>query len=508
VLDYPDVYPAIFEQTYRFIRGDESSPDKEHPISPGVPEVLANDQLKIEPVKFTPEAFHPDLRPLVLKDLLSQGKAEIGAAEMSLAKARLNLTLAKERVGNLGADHRRTLASDDPSGFRESQVVDSLHSPQGDIGGKPSVKLITFEREIKPIIQKNCVGCHNSGNAMSGLDLGTVESVFQGGMVNGPAVVPRKSVDSPLVLYLKGEKQPRMPLGGAPLLPEQIALIAEWIDQFPEDEPQIALRNAEHALALAEKKLAWARANLPALEARIAADQAKYASPPNPKTEALALAARKAERSAVLLKAEVELLQAQQKMTAALDSGDTSGDEAEKVRENQVEVAQRQLAAAQATLKQATESYSPVGKIYPSVSTGRRLALARWIASKENPLTARVVVNQMWMRHFGKALVPTLVNFGISGKPPTHPELLDWLAIEFMNHNWSMKTLHRLMVTSNTYRMSSSFLDSGNPNVSIDSENIYLWRMNPRRVEAEVVRDTMLYVAGRLDTTMGGPELE
>ena len=110
-------------------------------------------------------------------------------------------------------------------------------------------------------------------------------------------------------------------------------------------------------------------------------------------------------------------------------------------------------------MNQGTTAYTPLGTLYPATSSGRRLALARWIASRQNPLTARVAVNDIWLRHFGKALVPSVANFGMNGKPPSHPELLDWLACEFMEKNWSMKALHRLMVTSNTYRMQSSASD-------------------------------------------------
>jgi hypothetical protein len=112
------------------------------------------------------------------------------------------------------------------------------------------------------------------------------------------------------------------------------------------------------------------------------------------------------------------------------------------------------------------------------------------------------------MRHFGKALVPTVVNFGQNGKPPINPALLDWLALQFMESNWSMKAMHRLMVTSNTYRMQSSTANLKNPNVTIDAANQYYWRMNPRRLEAETVRDSVLYLAGQLDTSMGGPDID
>jgi hypothetical protein len=136
------------------------------------------------------------------------------------------------------------------------------------------------------------------------------------------------------------------------------------------------------------------------------------------------------------------------------------------------------------------------------------LALARWIASRQNPLTARVAVNHIWLRHFGSALVPSEDNFGLNGKLPSNPALLDWLAIKFMEQNWSMKALHRLILTSNTYRMQSGTGAASEKNIAIDLENVYLWRMNPHRMEAEEVRDSLLAVAGQLDATMGGPEID
>ncbi|MCI0423335.1 MAG: DUF1553 domain-containing protein, partial [Acidobacteria bacterium] len=276
----------------------------------------------------------------------------------------------------------------------------------------------------------------------------------------------------------------------------------------PEEEPQLALSKAEAAVRLAEKELAWARANRPALEARLAADRAKYASPADPKAEALAQAARKVEREAQLLKAEAGLLRGQQKLADALSGPAPTGEKAEKAREKRIGAARQQLRAAEQGLGQATESYTPLGKLYPKTSSGRRLALARWIASRQNPLTARVAVNHLWLRHFGQGLVTTPADFGLRGKPPTHPELLDWLACELMENNWSMKAMHRLMVTSRTYRQQSAVANPKQLNLSIDGENRYLWRMNLRRMEAEAVRDSILQVAGQLDTTLGGPELD
>ncbi|MGH9803310.1 MAG: DUF1553 domain-containing protein, partial [Blastocatellia bacterium] len=135
----------------------------------------------------------------------------------------------------------------------------------------------------------------------------------------------------------------------------------------------------------------------------------------------------------------------------------------------------------------------------------RRKQLADWIASADNPLTARVAANRIWQYHFGKGIVRTPSDFGATGDRPSHPELLDWLAAEFINpqsNAWSWKAMHRLMVTSNAYRQSSKFNEKSS---AVDSENHLLWRYNPRRMEAEIIRDSMLVISGKLNKEMFGP---
>ncbi len=162
---------------------------------------------------------------------------------------------------------------------------------------------------------------------------------------------------------------------------------------------------------------------------------------------------------------------------------------------------------AAATWTTSTD-YTPLGPSYPSESTGRRLALARWIASTENPLTARVAVNHVWARHFGRPLVGNMFDFGHNGPPPTHPALLDWLAAEFSARGWSLKHLHRLIVTSEAYRRRSTPSGPDDPNLASDPDNTHYWRMNARRMEAEAVRDNLLSAAGLLDPSLGGPDLD
>src|SRR5205085_12490149 len=134
-------------------------------------------------------------------------------------------------------------------------------------------------------------------------------------------------------------------------------------------------------------------------------------------------------------------------------------------------------------------------------TSGRRRALAAWLGSSENPLTARVIVNRIWSHHFGRGIVATLDNFGKMGEKPAHPELLDWLAVEFMSRGWSIKQIHRLIMTSEAYRMSSQYQDQGGAGTQNDPENNYLWRFPIQRLDAEIVRDQIMAASGALDLT-------
>jgi hypothetical protein len=141
-------------------------------------------------------------------------------------------------------------------------------------------------------------------------------------------------------------------------------------------------------------------------------------------------------------------------------------------------------------------------KAGPGRSSGRRTILADWIASAANPLTARVMANRLWQHHFGRALVPTSNDFGKLGELPTHPELLDWLATELVARGWKIKDMHRLLMTSSAYRMSSK----DDPEAVVkDPSNELFWRFNMRRLTAEELRDSILAVNGTLNLRMGGP---
>jgi uncharacterized protein DUF1553/uncharacterized protein DUF1549/cytochrome c len=134
-------------------------------------------------------------------------------------------------------------------------------------------------------------------------------------------------------------------------------------------------------------------------------------------------------------------------------------------------------------------------------TSGRRLALAQWIASPQNPMTARVIVNRLWQKHFGRGIVATLDNFGKMGEPPTHQDLLDWMAVE-LTKGWTLKRINKLMMMSEAYQMASAFGDE--TDATIDPENRYLWRFRPQRLDAEIVRDSMLAAGGNINLAVGG----
>jgi hypothetical protein len=134
-------------------------------------------------------------------------------------------------------------------------------------------------------------------------------------------------------------------------------------------------------------------------------------------------------------------------------------------------------------------------------TSGRRLALAQWIASPQNPMTARVIVNRLWQKHFGRGIVATLENFGRMGEPPSHQDLLDWIAVDLAK-DWSLKRITKLMMMSEAYQMTSAFNEPAD--AANDPDNRYLWRFRPQRLEAEIVRDNMLAVGGNINLEVGG----
>ena len=159
-------------------------------------------------------------------------------------------------------------------------------------------------------------------------------------------------------------------------------------------------------------------------------------------------------------------------------------------------------------IKTPNKDALPAGDGYPKTSSGRRTALANWLTHRDHPLTARVAVNHIWLRHFGTPLVETVADFGLRAPKPLHQDILDYLAVELIESGWDMKHLHRLMLSSQTWQRSSSNLNADPKTLKKDGSNLHYWRMNSRRMESQVVRDSLLQLAGTLDLTQGGASIK
>ena len=399
--------PRVFDcnlsaPTYLFARGDEKQPVKDKPLSPGLPALLAFEELKIEPITLPVEAHQPGLRPWILDNYLAAAEKQIATARESLDKARQTLATAEK-----------------------------------------------------------------------------ASAAEQASTTEGEATAGEKDVND-------AKKGP-------------------------------SIEEARAAVAVAEKTWAAALAEPPSLRARSAADQAQHEQPPAENIQELigkaALAQRQAEQAKAaeaLAKAELELLKAAEAKKAESEKKVAAARQALEKATQAVAApgeAYTPLSGALKTLESNVETAESRNRPFPETSTGRRTALARWLTDRRNPLAARVAVNHLWARHMGQPLVATVFDFGRKGARPTHPELLDWLAVELMERQWSMKHVHRLIVTSNTYRMTSSAAGA-QANQARDADNQFLWRMNATRMEAQLVRDALLHLTGRLDLSLGGPSIE
>ena len=268
-------------------------------------------------------------------------------------------------------------------------------------------------------------------------------------------------------------------------------------------------------LQAAEAKLRWKESQCNDYDQRLTAETARYVrklSESSEEWKSLNALACNAQQQLDLNKGQWDLAQSSLEIAeieVQLMDPKLPADQLESLQKKRVGVIQRHhdaLAALNKAKTQLCDSYRPLSIQYPKTSTGRRKALADWITSPLNPLTARVGINHIWMRHFHQPLVNTVFDFGRNGTKPTHPELLDWLAIEWMESGWSMKHIHKLIVTSSAYQRQSSGKDNAAANS--DPDNRWLWRMNSGRMEAEVLRDSLLAAANCLDPTLGGQELE
>lgn len=311
-------------------------------------------------------------------------------------------------------------------------------------------------------------------------------------------------------------------------LPDQAShpFLRDYIEAEDLAEASLTLSNAQRQLAsanvdghdaepsaAARQQVTVAEANLNALKRRWEATKAKVGA--DEAAYDLAIAAAHAEREQHFQTSLLEVLK--HRDTVANAKGSKESDEQKKktaiaAAEARLAEAERKLIDASVNLVATDGKFTPVGKSYPATSSGRRTALAQWITHRDNPLTARVAINHIWMHYFGEPLVQSVDDFGLRAARPLQQKLLDWLAVELMENHWSMKHIHGLILNSRTYALSSSATASSEQsfanNTAVDPDNLHAWRANVRRLSAEQVRDSLLAVAGNLDRTMGGADID
>ncbi len=343
--------------------------------------------------------------------------------------------------------------------------------------------------------------------------------------------IPRaydQSVTSKTYMFERGDE--RRPIRDQAIQPDVPASLGGSYTVKPVKLPRLAYKPERRSFVVADmmsaakQKLGAAKSDttkkaaalrLAALEAELAAERIEDSGRKSSqewkkaaeKTHRLQREAAVAEAKAAVEAGEKAQSAAESAMKSAKSStAKSSASRKMSTAKKNIAAAQKKLATAEKAMKGklSTKYKSRATKAYLATSSGRRSAFARWLSAKENPLTARVAMNHIWLRHFGQPIVPTANEFGANGREPTHPALLDWLAAEFMDRNWSMKEMHRLIVTSQTYRQSAT---TDAKSHKIDPDNKWLWRWPTRRMEGEIVRDNLLHIADTIDRSFGGPDI-
>jgi hypothetical protein len=604
----PRVYDGLLDEpTWRFIRGDEARPDRTVAMAPGVPSILAFDELVVRPVVLPPVAWQPERQPWVIDAHVAAARGQLAAAERARLTAEEDAARAQQRL--LEAEALSAVVSDVAAAPVAAVMTEAFASMDSErwslLGGEWSLTPGRLEQKrdgpvtaalrfLEPVPRDFDVTLRFT--TLGGSMWRSVGLAFDG--PGRPVEEPLMPEESEISIYASA-------FAGGPKVQAAFRRGTEW--QYPGDgaSPQPVTAGQEHRLRVqvrdtlvnvfldGEPVLAW-RSPCPrrpgslqfttfdALavfhEITIAplAEDVRLREPSEPVPSASTLAGARAQQAAaaarlqtaaqvaVVAAARVRSIEARGaamrvrwgQSEAEAQTEATGLRQAAVVAERELEAAQARLvvcekeerlltaapeqkAAIETELGQARDALGravaavdePVAADaswaglagarwtptrfrnssaddpdvpFPQVSTGRRTALADWITDPRHPLTARVAVNHLWARHMGQPLVATMFDFGRKGAAPTHPELLDWLAVEFIESGWSMKHLHRLIVTSAAYRRTSSVAGAGS-SLAVDPDNRYLWRRTPVRLDAEVVRDSILAHSGSLDLTMGGP---
>ena len=544
--------------TYLHVRGEESKPDKSQRINAGPPVFLANAAWQpAKPIDLPLIAWRPDVQSFVQEDHLERALDSLVQAEAKLKEVKLELAALDK---NHGAGNEKpteiqvpakVVFMDDFSKQRPElwdSVGDDLTYQDGHLSvTKPSLEKSFLRSKVKHPrdfelnlkfktnggVKWKSVGIRfdvdQSGNNShfvyaSAADGGKVHlAQTVGGVAKYTNAVSKLPIhlNREYTLNLKvRDRLINVTLNGQflfafempPRQPGAIQLMAyDAIAEFDKIEVRhlpagiVLKRTAVNPMnmatpglvKLAEAKRDLAKAEYAFLQARIAADNASLKG-----------AGQGSEEDARRILLEVKIAQAKVDL---LDEK-TAGKAAEAIRKLEADRESRSYpdyppltASSVSLLITKNEDALPTADGYPSSSSGRRTALADWLTHPDHPLTARVAVNHIWLRHFGTPLVASATDFGLRAPAPLHQSLLDYLSVELIESGWDMKSLHHLILSSKTWQRSSSNLGVDQNTQILDGGNRNYWRMNGRRMEAQVIRDSLLYMGETLDLTLGGP---
>ena len=553
--------------TFRFFRGDGRYPDKEQPLEPGVPPALGGGPVEVRGIELPLNAFYPALRDDVVAETLAVTERKVAVARQAVGDAEGKQRAAVAAVASAVRDGlaedgtkvkpfmeerfdaRASGRWDIKSGawrFSQGTLTQSQVTRFATVVSKQShprdffarVRYVTLKagglRSVGFSYDYRDDGASSQDIYTSTNDTATSLQAFHrkggrqfyptAGVVRTPIELGSETTveievrGQGLTIWLNGEKKLQY------TLPESRAAgrFALWVHEGAAEFREVTIRSlratvadlrrlvadAGHTVAVARLHLKIAECEHASVQARVAAERTKFgAAAKQDEVNRNAIVAERSEAMLLVAHAELELLQARRQGALVAQTKRPTKSGEQQAADMAIAAAEKKWATARSRAERVTGKYTPLGTVYPRRSSGRRLALARWIGSRQNPRTARIAVNHLWLRHFGTALVPSVANLGLNGIPPTHPRLLDWLAVEFMDGGWRMKRMHRLLVHSRSYRMASTAGNIAGRNRQVDPDNRFLWRMNSRRAEAETVRDSLLAVCGSLDRTMGGPEI-
>ena len=553
-------------------KGDPKQPDDSIAISPAVPAFLSSFAPPIEEVSLPRFAYAPGSRDSSRAAIREQAAERVGKAEKALAdahaelaKGKSRLELEKETSGEMPAfsGFRDDFTRLDPTRWKvEGEGLAFRDGKLEQVTATRSPGQLILQQALPTDFEMTCRYTTTGGPTYRSVTFRfhrdekgeNANYVYTSEHAPGPKVQAAYSRNGKSTYPADGRKK-KLPTVGKPQelrVAVRDRLVNVWLDgefvlayRYPGRhegqgfslsafdatavfhsleiralERNVELTEAKNDATVAdpetlasevqkaEKVLEAARREQEAIEATIVADDARHSGAGEGASKRLAEAAR-AQVLAKRARAEADLLvhagdakkrkdaEARRKKAEALGKAvEEGGQEYEPLR------------VSRKALETPAHKFDDYPGEYPERSTGRRTMLANWIASDENPLTARVAVNHVWMRHFGEPLVASVFDFGRQAERPEHAELLDFLAAEFIESGWSFHSLHRILLTSRAFRSISSTANADSATFQADPQNRLYWRMNTRRMESQVVRDSLLHLAGTLDLTLGGPSVD